>query len=103
MRQPSGADAGRGHEPTLYEAAFLSGGCPSPDHERLTLARVEEHPYTRWPSPAGQRLLGALAQHTDGAGDDRTFLTSVAVRGVRAVGEPELRAAFAERAQHWHV
>ncbi|MER5754095.1 TIGR04222 domain-containing membrane protein [Streptomyces sp. NPDC002088] len=64
----------------------------------LAIARVEVHPYSRWASPAGQRLLGALAQRTGGVGDDRTYLTSVAVRGVRAIGEPELRAAFEQRA-----
>ncbi|SER24053.1 TIGR04222 domain-containing protein [Streptomyces sp. yr375] len=66
----------------------------------LAVARVEVHPYARWASPAGQRLLGALARRTGGTGalgDDRTFLTSVAVRGIRAVGEPDLRAAFAHR------
>ncbi|MFF8973008.1 TIGR04222 domain-containing membrane protein [Streptomyces sp. NPDC014995] len=65
----------------------------------LAIARVEVHPYSRWASPAGQRLLGALARRADddGHGDDRTYLTSVAVRGIRAVGEPELRAAFAHR------
>ncbi|MGW2714068.1 TIGR04222 domain-containing membrane protein, partial [Streptomyces sp. NPDC001356] len=35
------------------------------------------------------------------AGDERSFLTSVAVRGVRAIGEPELRAAFTHRDQPW--
>ncbi|MEV5438900.1 TIGR04222 domain-containing membrane protein [Streptomyces sp. NPDC052682] len=64
----------------------------------LAIARMEVHPYARWASPAGQRLLGALARHADAAaGDDRTYLTSVAVRGVQAVGEPDLRAAFAHR------
>ncbi|MFE5080352.1 TIGR04222 domain-containing membrane protein [Streptomyces mirabilis] len=63
----------------------------------LAIARIEVHPYTRWASPAGQRLLVTLARHPDATGDDRTYLTSVAVRGVRAVGEPELRAAFAHR------
>ncbi|CAM5479521.1 TIGR04222 domain-containing membrane protein OS=Streptomyces alboniger OX=132473 GN=CP975_28060 PE=4 SV=1 [Streptomyces alboniger] len=63
---------------------LLCAGC-------LLIARVEAHPYTRWASPAGQRLLGTLA-----AGDDH--LTAVAVRGVRAVPDPELRAAFARRA-----
>ncbi|MFF3644396.1 TIGR04222 domain-containing membrane protein [Streptomyces sp. NPDC002564] len=58
----------------------------------LLIARVEVHPYTRWASPAGQRLLGALP----GRGAD---LTAVAVRGVRATGDPELRAAFADRAR----
>lgn len=63
----------------------------------LAIARIEVHPYTRWASPAGQRLLGTLARHADDAGDDRTYLTSVAVRGVRAIGEPDLRAAFTHR------
>lgn len=67
----------------------------------LAIARVEVHPYSRWASPAGQRLLGALPRRSDGTGDDRTYLTSVAVRGIRAVGEPELRAAFAHRDQSW--
>ncbi|MEW1641123.1 MULTISPECIES: TIGR04222 domain-containing membrane protein [unclassified Streptomyces] len=64
----------------------------------LAIARIEVHPYSRWASPAGQRLLGTLARHA-GSGDDRTYLTSVAVRGIRAVGEPDLRAAFAHREQ----
>jgi uncharacterized protein (TIGR04222 family) len=63
----------------------------------LALARIEVHPYSRWASPAGQRLLGSLARTADGAADDRTYLTSVAVRGVRAIGEPDLRAAFTHR------
>ncbi|MFI7504513.1 TIGR04222 domain-containing membrane protein [Streptomyces sp. NPDC049687] len=71
----------------------------------LAIARVEVHPYARWASPAGQRLLGALARRADGTGgaggtaDDRSYLTSVAVLGIRAVGEPDLRAAFAHREQ----
>ncbi|MFI5797633.1 TIGR04222 domain-containing membrane protein [Streptomyces sp. NPDC051677] len=65
----------------------------------LAIARVEVHPYSRWASPAGQRLLGALTRRAGSAGDDRTYLTSVAVRGIRAVGEPDLRAAFAHREQ----
>ncbi|KUN90200.1 hypothetical protein AQJ66_00970 [Streptomyces bungoensis] len=63
----------------------------------LVIARAEVHPYSRWASPAGQRLLGALHRGPAGDGDERTFLTSVAVRGVRAIGEPELRAAFTHR------
>ncbi|MEU8468065.1 TIGR04222 domain-containing membrane protein [Streptomyces sp. NPDC029006] len=63
----------------------------------LAIARFEVHPYSRWASPAGQRLLGALAGRP--AGDEQSFLTSVAVRGVRAIGEPELRAAFTHRDQ----
>ncbi|MFD5497027.1 DUF692 domain-containing protein [Streptomyces sp. NPDC127091] len=46
-------------------------------------------------------LLGALPRGTRGAGDDRTYLTSVALRGVRAVGEPDPRATFAHR-EHPH-
>ncbi|KQW12500.1 TIGR04222 domain-containing membrane protein [Streptomyces sp. Root369] len=65
----------------------------------LAIARMEVHPYSRWASPAGQRLLGALTRHTGGT-DERTYLTSVAVRGISAVGEPDLRAAFAHREQH---
>lgn len=65
----------------------------------LAIARFEAHPYSRWASPAGQRLLSALAGKP--AGDERSFLTSVAVRGIRAIGEPELRAAFAHRDQPW--
>ncbi|MEU1116119.1 TIGR04222 domain-containing membrane protein [Streptomyces sp. NPDC005879] len=56
----------------------------------LLIARVEIHPYTRWASPAGQRLLGALPARGEG-------LTAVAVRGVRATVDPGLRAAFAQR------
>ncbi|WP_105968714.1 TIGR04222 domain-containing membrane protein [Streptomyces geranii] len=68
----------------------------------LAIARVEVHPYSRWASPAGQRLLTTLSRRTrtaghHGTGDERTYLTSVAVLGVRAVGEPDLRAAFAHR------
>ncbi|MFF7160681.1 TIGR04222 domain-containing membrane protein [Streptomyces sp. NPDC008086] len=62
----------------------------------LAIARIEIHPYARWASPAGQRLLNALVRRSRSA-DDRTNLTSVAVRGVRAIGEPDLRAAFAHR------
>ncbi|MFE9453795.1 TIGR04222 domain-containing membrane protein [Streptomyces sp. NPDC006739] len=67
----------------------------------LVIARVETHPYSRWASPAGQRLLGAWRRGPAAGGDDRSFLTSVAVRGIRAIGEPELRAAFAHRDQPW--
>ncbi|MGY4737324.1 TIGR04222 domain-containing membrane protein [Streptomyces sp. ATMOS53] len=65
----------------------------------LAIARVEAHPYSHWASPAGQRLLGALARRAGSTGDDRTYLTSVAVRGIHTVGEPDLRAAFAHREQ----
>lgn len=59
----------------------------------LAIARVEAHPYARWASPAGQRLLAAAvaAEGTD------QELALVAVRGTRALGEPELRAAFTHR------
>jgi uncharacterized protein (TIGR04222 family) len=67
----------------------------------LAIARFEAHPCTRWASPAGQRLLGTLARHAGESADDRTYLTSVAVRGVRAVGEPEVRAALAHRDRAW--
>ncbi|MFI9599466.1 TIGR04222 domain-containing membrane protein [Streptomyces sp. NPDC052043] len=63
----------------------------------LAIARFEVHPYSRWASPAGQRLLGALTRRVNGTGDERTYLASVAVRGIGAVGEPNLRAAFAHR------
>ncbi|MBU6535105.1 TIGR04222 domain-containing membrane protein [Streptomyces mayonensis] len=66
----------------------------------LAITRMEIHPYSRWASPAGQRLIGALVQRADGTADDRTFLTSVAVRGVHAIGEPDLRAAFAHREEY---
>lgn len=66
----------------------------------LVIARIEIPPYALWASPAGRRLLGAPpggGARVTAAGDDRTYLTSVAVHGIRAVGEPELRAAFAHR------
>ncbi|MFG3282574.1 TIGR04222 domain-containing membrane protein [Streptomyces sp. NPDC048111] len=63
----------------------------------LAIARVEIHPYTRWASPDGQELLGGL----DTTGDP---LTALAVRGLRAVDDPQLRSAltsgrFAHRSQ----
>ncbi|MER7489616.1 TIGR04222 domain-containing membrane protein [Streptomyces sp. NPDC126497] len=66
----------------------------------LAIARFEVHPGSPWASPAGQRLLDALPRAAGAAGDERAYLTSVAVRGVHAVGEPELRAAFAHRGPH---
>ncbi|WP_318200727.1 TIGR04222 domain-containing membrane protein [Streptomyces sp. SCL15-4] len=65
----------------------------------LAIARFETHPYSPWASPAGQRLLRPLTGKP--ARDERSFLTSVAVRGIRAIGEPELRAAFTHRDQPW--
>ncbi|WP_330460458.1 TIGR04222 domain-containing membrane protein [Streptomyces sp. NBC_00820] len=69
----------------------------------LAIARIEGHSATRWASPAGQRLLGALNRRRarGGSRDERSFLTSVAIRGIRAIGEPELRAAFTHRDQPW--
>ncbi|BBC92941.1 TIGR04222 domain-containing membrane protein [Streptomyces griseofuscus] len=61
----------------------------------LAIARFEVHPYSPWASPAGQRVLGALLRRRPG--DEPSFLTSVALRGIRAIGEPELRAAFTHR------
>ncbi|MGW5733891.1 MULTISPECIES: TIGR04222 domain-containing membrane protein [Streptomyces] len=57
----------------------------------LAVARFEIHPYPRWASPAGQLLLSALPAR---GGCD---LTAVAVRGTRALADPDLRAAFAHR------
>ncbi|CAM5508968.1 TIGR04222 domain-containing membrane protein [Streptomyces fumanus] len=68
----------------------------------LAIARIEVHPYSAWASPAGQRLLGAFVRQAYGPADERAYLTSVAVRGVRAVGEPDLRAAFAHREESWN-
>ncbi|MFJ6539301.1 TIGR04222 domain-containing membrane protein [Streptomyces sp. NPDC091385] len=81
----------------------------------LVIARFELHPYTRWASPVGQRHLDTLTarrdreddeRDDDGFGGDRDggesgFLTSLATRGVRALAEPELRAAFNHRDQPW--
>ncbi|MEV7503632.1 TIGR04222 domain-containing membrane protein [Streptomyces sp. NPDC093018] len=61
----------------------------------LAIARFEVHPYSPWASAAGQRVLGALRRRR--SGDEPSFLTAVALRGIRAIGEPELRAAFAHR------
>ncbi|MFH9072599.1 TIGR04222 domain-containing membrane protein [Streptomyces alboflavus] len=60
---------------------FLTVSC-------LAIARFEV-PTTRWASPAGRRLLGALPSRDD--------LTSVAVRGLRALEDPALRAALSHR------
>lgn len=57
----------------------------------LAIARVEGHAYSPWASPAGQRLLVELARERCGRGT----LTAVAVRGLGALTEPELRAALA--------
>ncbi|MFF8839185.1 TIGR04222 domain-containing membrane protein [Streptomyces sp. NPDC015130] len=51
----------------------------------LLIGLVEVHPYSRWASPAGQRLLSGLSPADP--------LTALATRGP-AVLEPELRAAL---------
>ncbi|MGA5122139.1 TIGR04222 domain-containing membrane protein [Streptomyces pseudogriseolus] len=64
----------------------------------LAIARFELSPSSRWASPAGQRLLASVRRAADGDTDeDRAYLTCVAVRGVHAVDEPQVRAAFAHR------
>ncbi|MCZ0981679.1 TIGR04222 domain-containing membrane protein [Streptomyces diastatochromogenes] len=88
----AGARDGRGAARTGEErapvvAAFAlpllaSGLC-------LLIGRVEVYPYTRWASPAGQRLLAGLSS-ADPLADP---LTALATRGP-AVLEPELRAAL---------
>ncbi|UUU25567.1 TIGR04222 domain-containing membrane protein [Streptomyces sp. DSM 40750] len=60
----------------------------------LVIAQVEGQPYRRWASPAGVRVLKAAVGRDGG---DIADLVSVAVRGVRAVDSPELRAAFDHR------
>ncbi|MFE2289027.1 TIGR04222 domain-containing membrane protein [Streptomyces sp. NPDC059443] len=57
----------------------------------LAIASTEGHAHSPWASPAGQRLLVELARERC----ERGSLTAVALRGPRAVGEPELRAALA--------
>ncbi|MEU5716772.1 TIGR04222 domain-containing membrane protein [Streptomyces sp. NPDC020403] len=58
----------------------------------LAIARVENHPYSPWASPSGQRWLDSLPAPVRGA--DRDLLAAVAVRGVDALQDPELRAAL---------
>ncbi|MET4642127.1 uncharacterized protein (TIGR04222 family) [Streptomyces atratus] len=58
----------------------------------LAIARMEIHPYSSWASPTGQRLLDSVAAPAGGA--DHDVLAAVAVRGVRAVDDPALRAAL---------
>lgn len=53
---------------------------------------MEIHPYSSWASPTGQRLLDSVAAPVVGA--DHDVLAAVAVRGVRAVDDPALRAAL---------
>ncbi|MDH2391081.1 TIGR04222 domain-containing membrane protein [Streptomyces sp. HNM0663] len=62
----------------------------------LAIARIEVHPYSTWASPDGQRLLGTLSRGgREGRDGEREVLTAVAVRGVRALDDPALRAALA--------
>ncbi|MFI5805855.1 TIGR04222 domain-containing membrane protein [Streptomyces sp. NPDC051561] len=62
----------------------------------LAIARVEVHPYTRWASLSGQQLLRALSRGPDpDAGPEQALLAAVAVRGVRAIPDPQLRSALA--------
>lgn len=77
-----------GHDPLLLALWFaiplaLALGC-------LVIVRVEARPSTPWATPAGRRLLARYAAQ----GGEGASLTSVAVRGVGAVGEPDVRAAF---------
>ncbi|MFC9293423.1 TIGR04222 domain-containing membrane protein [Streptomyces sp. NPDC057011] len=69
---------------------ILGAGC-------LAIARFEAHPYSRWASPAGQRLLVAL----DRERGDAQSLTSVAVRGIRVITDPGLRAALGYGNRGW--
>ncbi|MFE7135411.1 TIGR04222 domain-containing membrane protein [Streptomyces sp. NPDC057638] len=58
----------------------------------LAVARLELRPYTRWASPAGERLLARFSPTPDGS--ERGYLTAVAVLGVTAVDDPRVRAAL---------
>ncbi|MFC7218397.1 TIGR04222 domain-containing membrane protein [Streptomyces polyrhachis] len=75
---------------------LMIGGC-------LLIARIEIHPHTRWATVTGQQALARLgiprrrAAETDP--DDSTLLTALAVRGPRALPEPDLRAALENRAR----
>ncbi|WP_405666073.1 TIGR04222 domain-containing membrane protein [Streptomyces sp. NBC_01166] len=64
----------------------------------LAIARVENHPYSPWASPSGQRWLDSLPAPVRGA--DRDLLAAVAVRGVRALEDPGLRAAMLSGARN---
>lgn len=58
----------------------------------LAIARAENHPYSPWASPSGQRWLDSLPAPVHGP--DRDVLAAVAVRGVGALEDPGLRAAL---------
>ncbi|QKW09901.1 TIGR04222 domain-containing membrane protein [Streptomyces sp. NA04227] len=61
----------------------------------LAIARYETHPYTRWASLAGRRLLADLPA---GERDQRPVpLARVALCGIGAAGDPQLEAAFSVR------
>ncbi|MEU3754591.1 TIGR04222 domain-containing membrane protein [Streptomyces olivoreticuli] len=78
---------------------LLTGAC-------LAIARIEIHPYTSWASPAGQELLGRISAGLPGRrargslagagdpGDDAGLLTALAIKGRRALADPELRSAL---------
>ncbi|MFI9585803.1 TIGR04222 domain-containing membrane protein [Streptomyces sp. NPDC052236] len=58
----------------------------------LVVARIEVHPSARWASPDGQRLLSSFSP------DDS--LTAVALSGVWAIDDPDLRAALSHSRTH---
>ncbi|MES4903298.1 MULTISPECIES: TIGR04222 domain-containing membrane protein [unclassified Streptomyces] len=115
-------DAGRGKAAAWFALPLLlTLSC-------LAIARVEAHPYTRWASPAGQKLLGRIetprprparparparsahgrngdGRDSDGGGGaygreraDAEILTVLALHGASALPDPALRAAFKA---HW--
>ncbi|WP_327178730.1 TIGR04222 domain-containing membrane protein [Streptomyces sp. NBC_01335] len=63
----------------------------------LLIVRIENHPYSPWASPAGQLWLDSLRASGPGRGTHRHLLAAVAVRGLRAVQDPLLRAALTGR------
>ncbi|WP_448316143.1 TIGR04222 domain-containing membrane protein [Streptomyces sp. CO7] len=65
----------------------------------LLTVRMELYPYPRRASPAGRRLMLSLRRGLDGQDGEARTLTAVALRGPGAVEEPDLRAAFAARAE----
>ncbi|MEU0138208.1 TIGR04222 domain-containing membrane protein [Streptomyces sp. NPDC006296] len=58
----------------------------------LAIAQVENRPHGRWASPSGQRWLDSLPAPVSGA--ERDLLAAVAVGGVAALEDPDLRAAL---------
>ncbi|WEH38988.1 TIGR04222 domain-containing membrane protein [Streptomyces sp. NBC_01218] len=63
----------------------------------LLIVRIENHPNSPWASPAGQEWLDALGTSGPGRGAHRSLPAAVAVRGLRAVRDPLLRAALTGR------